>query len=65
MGDYKKGRTLKIAARLRDLECLARVEYNNTRWTSKYQMIRRYIKREKQIKEVDGLEDMALIGSKK
>ena len=61
----KKARTLKVAAKLRDLECLAAVEYVKTRWSSKWAMLHRYIKIEDTIKSVGDLEDMALTGSKK
>ena len=61
----KKARTLKVAAKLRDLECLAAVDYIKTRWSSKWVILNRYLKIENRMKSISDLEDMMFSGSKK
>ena len=51
---------LKDSARLRVLTALCAIKKNMTRWSSKYDMAKRYIELESHIKNIRELEDMVL-----
>jgi len=60
-----KLRTLKNAAKLHDLTDLCAIKYNKTRWSSKHDMLVRYLRIESKIKQIKEVEDLALYGTKK
>lgn len=58
-------RKLKNAARLRSLTDLCAMKNNETRWSSKYDMAKRYIQIESEVKEIEEVEEFVLTGSKR
>lgn len=50
-------RTLKNAAKLREMTHLGAIAPNETRWTSKFEMLRRFFRIEEQVQIIDEVED--------
>ena len=51
----KKASTMKIACELRELTSYATVRENDTRWSSTYNMVTRFLKIQKELSEIGGL----------
>lgn len=58
-------RKLKNAAKLRSLTDLCAVKNNETRWSSKYDMAKRYLRIESKVKEIEAVEELVLTPSKR